>query len=79
MFGGFKIWHYEETGCFSLFSSRSTLQNYLKKHEGNDATKGNPSSSNPFDKGGTSVVFYIFIIIQFYSHAGHLFQILGSI
>ncbi|XP_031170944.1 transcription termination factor 2 [Sander lucioperca] len=30
--------------------SRSTLQNYLKRHEGNDAKKGNASSSNPFDK-----------------------------
>uniref|UniRef100_A0A671UJ03 Transcription termination factor 2 n=1 Tax=Sparus aurata TaxID=8175 RepID=A0A671UJ03_SPAAU len=30
--------------------SRSTLQNYLKRHEGNDVSKGNKSSSNPFDK-----------------------------
>ncbi|XP_069011139.1 transcription termination factor 2 isoform X2 [Embiotoca jacksoni] len=30
--------------------SRSTLQNYLKRHEGNDVKKGNASSSNPFDK-----------------------------
>ncbi|XP_061579080.1 transcription termination factor 2 [Cololabis saira] len=30
--------------------SRSTLQNYLKRHEGNDVNKGNASSSNPFDK-----------------------------
>ncbi|XP_040004090.1 transcription termination factor 2 isoform X2 [Xiphias gladius] len=30
--------------------SRSTLQNYLKRHEGNDVNKGNTSSSNPFDK-----------------------------
>ncbi|GLD65807.1 transcription termination factor 2, partial [Lates japonicus] len=30
--------------------SRSTLQNYLKRHEGNDGNKGNTSSSNPFDK-----------------------------
>ncbi|XP_075967707.1 transcription termination factor 2 [Anarhichas minor] len=30
--------------------SRSTLQNYLKRHEGSDVTKGNASSSNPFDK-----------------------------
>ncbi|XP_070770409.1 transcription termination factor 2 [Enoplosus armatus] len=30
--------------------SRSTLQNYLKRHEGNDVKKGNSSSSNPFDK-----------------------------
>ncbi|KAI3355711.1 hypothetical protein L3Q82_004301 [Scortum barcoo] len=28
----------------------STLQNYLKRHEGNDVNKGNASSSNPFDK-----------------------------
>ncbi|XP_040914074.1 transcription termination factor 2 [Toxotes jaculatrix] len=30
--------------------SRSTLQNYLKRHEGNDVNKGNTSNSNPFDK-----------------------------
>ncbi|KAK1903272.1 Transcription termination factor 2 [Dissostichus eleginoides] len=30
--------------------SKSTLQNYLKRHEGTDATKGKASSSNPFDK-----------------------------
>uniref|UniRef100_UPI0037E76E70 transcription termination factor 2 n=1 Tax=Semicossyphus pulcher TaxID=241346 RepID=UPI0037E76E70 len=30
--------------------SRSTLQNYLKRHEGNDMKKGNTSGSNPFDK-----------------------------
>ncbi|KAK2840142.1 hypothetical protein Q5P01_013882 [Channa striata] len=30
--------------------SRSTLQNYLKRHEGNDVSKGNASNSNPFDK-----------------------------
>ncbi|XP_044222442.1 transcription termination factor 2 isoform X2 [Thunnus albacares] len=30
--------------------SRSTLQNYLKRHEGNDVNKRNTSSSNPFDK-----------------------------
>ncbi|CAN9497655.1 unnamed protein product [Ophioblennius macclurei] len=31
--------------------SRSTLQNYLKKHEGNDLSKGkSSSSSNPFQK-----------------------------
>ncbi|KAM9347432.1 transcription termination factor 2 [Symphorus nematophorus] len=30
--------------------SRSTLQNYLKRHEGNDVNKGNTSTSNPFDK-----------------------------
>ncbi|XP_044072783.1 transcription termination factor 2 [Siniperca chuatsi] len=30
--------------------SRSTLQNYLKRHEGNNVNKGNASSSNPFDK-----------------------------
>ncbi|KAM6934577.1 transcription termination factor 2 [Xenentodon cancila] len=30
--------------------SRSTLQNYLKRHEGNDGNKGNTSSFNPFDK-----------------------------
>ncbi|XP_045910598.1 transcription termination factor 2 [Micropterus dolomieu] len=30
--------------------SRSTLQNYLKRHEGTDVNKGNKSSSNPFDK-----------------------------
>ncbi|XP_029132845.2 transcription termination factor 2 [Labrus bergylta] len=30
--------------------SRSTLQNYLKRHEGNDLKKGSTSSSNPFDK-----------------------------
>ncbi|XP_059198691.1 transcription termination factor 2 [Centropristis striata] len=30
--------------------SRSTLQNYLKRHEGNDVKKGNASSSNPFEK-----------------------------
>ncbi|XP_029699974.1 transcription termination factor 2-like [Takifugu rubripes] len=28
--------------------SRSTLQNYLKRHEQKDVNKGNPSSSNPF-------------------------------
>ncbi|XP_077393701.1 transcription termination factor 2 isoform X2 [Festucalex cinctus] len=31
--------------------SRSTLQNYLKRHEGNDVKGGNTSASNPFDKG----------------------------
>ncbi|KAM4558751.1 transcription termination factor 2 isoform 2-T2 [Odontesthes bonariensis] len=30
--------------------SRSTLQNYLKKHEETDVSKANASSSNPFDK-----------------------------
>ncbi|XP_063744388.1 transcription termination factor 2 isoform X2 [Eleginops maclovinus] len=30
--------------------SRSTLQNYLKRHEDKDVGKGNASSSNPFDK-----------------------------
>ncbi|XP_067373508.1 transcription termination factor 2 isoform X2 [Channa argus] len=30
--------------------SRSTLQNYLKRHEGNDVNKSNTLSSNPFDK-----------------------------
>ncbi|XP_041857085.1 transcription termination factor 2 isoform X2 [Melanotaenia boesemani] len=30
--------------------SRSTLQNYLKKHDGNDVNKKNTSSINPFDK-----------------------------
>lgn len=30
--------------------SRSTLQNYLKRHEGKDLDKGNASSPNPFDK-----------------------------
>nr|XP_019956233.1 PREDICTED: transcription termination factor 2 [Paralichthys olivaceus] len=30
--------------------SRSTLQNYLKRHEGNDVNKGNTPTSNPFDK-----------------------------
>nr|XP_020474590.1 LOW QUALITY PROTEIN: transcription termination factor 2 [Monopterus albus] len=30
--------------------SRSTLQNYLKKHEEKDVNRGNASSSNPFDK-----------------------------
>lgn len=30
--------------------SRSTLQNYLKRHEGNDVNKGSPSTANPFDK-----------------------------
>ncbi|XP_008279815.1 transcription termination factor 2 [Stegastes partitus] len=30
--------------------SRSTLQNYLKRHEGNDVNKGKTSSSNPFEK-----------------------------
>uniref|UniRef100_UPI003AADDD61 transcription termination factor 2 n=1 Tax=Centroberyx gerrardi TaxID=166262 RepID=UPI003AADDD61 len=30
--------------------SRSTLQNYLKRHEGNDLSKGNSSTANPFDK-----------------------------
>uniref|UniRef100_A0A1A7Y0H3 Transcription termination factor, RNA polymerase II n=1 Tax=Iconisemion striatum TaxID=60296 RepID=A0A1A7Y0H3_9TELE len=30
--------------------SRSTLQNYLKRHEGNDLISGTSSSSNPFDK-----------------------------
>uniref|UniRef100_A0A671UJ31 Transcription termination factor 2 n=1 Tax=Sparus aurata TaxID=8175 RepID=A0A671UJ31_SPAAU len=41
--------HQEHTDDL-LFSSRSTLQNYLKRHEGNDVSKGNKSSSNPFDK-----------------------------
>ncbi|XP_017285609.1 transcription termination factor 2 isoform X2 [Kryptolebias marmoratus] len=30
--------------------SRSTLQNYLKRHEGHDLDKGSTSTSNPFDK-----------------------------
>ncbi|KAM3862187.1 transcription termination factor 2 [Diretmus argenteus] len=30
--------------------SRSTLQNYLKRHDGNDRNKGSSSTSNPFDK-----------------------------
>ncbi|XP_058476071.1 transcription termination factor 2 [Solea solea] len=30
--------------------SRSMLQNYLKRHEGNDVNKGRKSTSNPFDK-----------------------------
>ncbi|KAM9709352.1 LOW QUALITY PROTEIN: transcription termination factor 2 [Menidia menidia] len=30
--------------------SRSTLQNYLKRHEETDASKRNPSTVNPFDK-----------------------------
>ncbi|KAM7406898.1 hypothetical protein PAMA_002881 [Pampus argenteus] len=30
--------------------SRSTLQNYLKRHEGNDVNQRKTSSSNPFDK-----------------------------
>ncbi|XP_037646360.1 transcription termination factor 2 isoform X2 [Sebastes umbrosus] len=30
--------------------SRSTLQNYLKRHEGKDVKTGNASTSNPFDK-----------------------------
>ncbi|XP_074550958.1 transcription termination factor 2 [Halichoeres trimaculatus] len=30
--------------------SRSTLQNYLKKHEGKDLKNGNASNSNPFEK-----------------------------
>lgn len=30
--------------------SRSTLQNYLKRHEGQDVGRGTPSTSNPFDK-----------------------------
>ncbi|KAK5608860.1 hypothetical protein CRENBAI_019267 [Crenichthys baileyi] len=30
--------------------SRSTLQNYLKRHEGKDLDKGNTSCLNPFDK-----------------------------
>lgn len=30
--------------------SRSTLQNYLKRHEGQELSKGSPSTSNPFDK-----------------------------
>ncbi|XP_062258692.1 transcription termination factor 2 [Platichthys flesus] len=30
--------------------SRSTLQNYLKRHEENDVKKGNMPTSNPFDK-----------------------------
>ncbi|XP_034042546.1 transcription termination factor 2 isoform X2 [Thalassophryne amazonica] len=30
--------------------SRSTLQDYLKRHEGNDVTRKNTSSSNPFER-----------------------------
>ncbi|XP_013874441.1 transcription termination factor 2 [Austrofundulus limnaeus] len=30
--------------------SRSTLQSYLKRHEGNDVEKGNASALNPFEK-----------------------------
>ncbi|XP_077436808.1 transcription termination factor 2 isoform X2 [Vanacampus margaritifer] len=30
--------------------SRSTLQNYLKRHEGNDVRGGSASANNPFDK-----------------------------
>lgn len=42
-----------------VFSSRSTLQNYLKRHEGNDGNKGNTSTSNPFDKGEISAGCFI--------------------
>lgn len=49
-------------GFLLLFSCRSTLQNYLKRHEGSDLKKGDASSSNPFEKGelldGRSVVLY---------------------
>ncbi|XP_028249246.1 transcription termination factor 2 [Parambassis ranga] len=30
--------------------SKSTLQDYLKRHEGNNVNKGNSSSTNPFEK-----------------------------
>ncbi|XP_054643209.1 transcription termination factor 2 isoform X2 [Dunckerocampus dactyliophorus] len=30
--------------------SRSTLQNYLKRHEGNDMKRGSTAASNPFDR-----------------------------
>ncbi|TMS06513.1 Transcription termination factor 2 [Larimichthys crocea] len=35
--------------------SRSTLQNYLKRHEGNDVNNGKTSSSNPFDKNSVII------------------------
>uniref|UniRef100_A0A673B772 Transcription termination factor 2 n=1 Tax=Sphaeramia orbicularis TaxID=375764 RepID=A0A673B772_9TELE len=34
--------------------SRSTLQNYLKRHEGKDVSEAGASSANPFEKGETS-------------------------
>lgn len=34
-----------------LFLPRSTLQNYLKRHEGNDLKKREAPNSNPFEKG----------------------------
>lgn len=37
-----------------IFSFRSTLQNYLKRHEGKDVNKGNVSKSNPFERGEIS-------------------------
>uniref|UniRef100_A0A3Q2Z7C8 Transcription termination factor 2 n=1 Tax=Hippocampus comes TaxID=109280 RepID=A0A3Q2Z7C8_HIPCM len=36
--------------------SRSTLQNYLKRHEGNDVKGGSASASNPFDKVSQELV-----------------------
>lgn len=36
---------------FFIFLSRSTLQNYLKRHEGNDLKKREAANSNPFEKG----------------------------
>lgn len=48
-----KTYNYTKMVIF-LLSFRSTLQNYLKRHEGNDVNKGNASSSNPFEKGQKS-------------------------
>lgn len=41
---------------YIFLSSRSTLQSYLKQHEGNDVKKGSTSSSNSFEKGEASPI-----------------------
>lgn len=50
--------------CLWMFSLRSTLQNYLKKHEGKDVDAGNATSSNPFDKCEirTKICFFVLVL-----------------
>jgi len=44
-----------------VFFSRSTLQNYLKKHEQTDVSKASASSINPFDKGEIASGYFIIL------------------
>uniref|UniRef100_A0A668AIQ6 Transcription termination factor 2 n=1 Tax=Myripristis murdjan TaxID=586833 RepID=A0A668AIQ6_9TELE len=40
----------DEQAVYDVVFAQSTLQNYLKRHEGKDLDKGNASAGNPFDK-----------------------------